>query len=140
MQTYCGEDSNEARAVLELQRYFLNTLKVEYRDILNSFNNIKDHNQSLANLHTLENFIQCLHMKEVISGQISEILYDIVYNIASDSNGDSPINYKIVLGNSTNSHRTSRSRTSSDCVVHCRCGSVYDENSLVQCYACQVRL
>ena len=43
------------------------------------------------------------------------------------------------LANNMNSHRTTRSRTSSDCIVHCRCGSVYDENSLVQCYACQVR-
>ena len=140
VQTYCGEDSDEARAVLELQGYFLNTLTTEYQDTLNLFINIKDNDQSLANLHTLENFIQRLHMKEVINGQIREILYDIVYSIDGNSNEDSPIIYKIVLGNSTISHRTSRSRTSSDCIVHCRCGSVNDENSLVQCYACQVRL
>ncbi|CAF1039536.1 unnamed protein product [Rotaria sordida] len=135
--TYCGEDSDEAEAVLELQSYFHNTLKVEYKKILNLFLNMKDKERNLTNLQTLENFIGRLHEKEIIYGQIREILYDIIYNIDENSDNDSPIVYKIVLASNVNSHRTSRSRTSSDCIVHCRCGSVYDENSLVQCYACQ---
>ncbi|CAF4985441.1 unnamed protein product, partial [Rotaria socialis] len=64
---------------------------------------------------------------------------DVIFNIDDNSNNESPIVYKIVLAGNVNSHRTLRSRTSPDFVVHCRCGSVYDESSLVQCYACQVR-
>jgi hypothetical protein len=101
---------------------------------------MKEEDRNSTNLLTLENFITRLHEKEVIDGQIREILYDIIYNIDDTSNIDSPIVYKIVLANNNNSHRLTRTKTSSDCIVHCRCGSVYDENSLVQCYACQVRL
>ncbi|CAF4359741.1 unnamed protein product, partial [Adineta steineri] len=101
-----------------------------------------------TDLNTLENFIERLHKKETIDGQIRQILYDIIYNISDkiideDDDDDetidnSPIVYKIVLDNKPSSHRASRSRTGSDCIVHCRCGSVYDETSLVQCYACQL--
>ena len=99
---------------------------------------MNENERKVTNLHTLENFIGRLHEKEVLDGQVREVLYDVIYNIDEDSTDNSPIVYKIVLGNSMNSHRTGRTRTSSDCIVHCRCGSVYDENSLVQCYACQV--
>ncbi|CAF4678508.1 unnamed protein product [Rotaria sp. Silwood1] len=136
--TYCGEDSDEAEAVSELQSYFQNTIKIEYRNILKLFINVKDKEQNINNLHTLENFIGRLHEKEVMYGQIRQLLYDIIYNIDDNPDDDSPIVYKIVLAGSVNSHRTSKSKPSSDCIVHCRCGSVYDENSLVQCYACQL--
>jgi hypothetical protein len=138
LKTFCGEDSDEARVVLELQDYFLHTVKIEYQTKLDLFDHMNDEDRNLTNLHTLENFIRHFHEKEVIDGQIREVLYDIIYNIDEDTTNNSPIAYKIVLGNSINSHRTGRTRTSSDCIVHCRCGSVYDENSLVQCYACQV--
>ena len=102
---------------------------------------MKEKNRNLPSLQTFENFITNLHEKEVTDGQVREVLYDIIYNIDDNSeDNDSPIVYKIVLANNINSHRTLRFRTSSDCIVHCRCGSVYDENSLVQCYACQVRI
>jgi hypothetical protein len=100
---------------------------------------MKQPNRTLANLNTLENFIANLHEKEVRDGQIRETLYDIIYNIDENSMNNSPICYKIVLANSTNSHRPARNKSAVDYTVHCRCGSVYDENSLVQCYACQVR-
>jgi hypothetical protein len=124
--------------VLELRDYFFHTLKIEYQTKLKLFDYMNENERKLTNLHTLENFIGNLHEKEVIDGQVREILYDIIYNIDEDSANNSPIVYKIVLGNSINSHRTGRMKTSSDYIVHCRCGSVYDENSLVQCYACQV--
>lgn len=104
---------------------------------------MNEKDRSATNLNTLENFIGRLHEKEVIHGQIRETLYDTIFNIDDnndESKDDSPIVYKIVLASNVNSHRSTRSRTSSDCIVHCRCGSVYDESSLVQCYACQVRL
>jgi len=101
---------------------------------------MKEENRNLTNLHTLENFITRLHEKEVIDGQVRESLYEAIFNIDDNSNNNSPIVYKIVLANNVSSHRPTRSKISSDCIVHCRCGSVYDENSLVQCYACQVRL
>jgi len=100
---------------------------------------MKEDNRNLTNLNTLENFITRLHEKEVVDGQIRSILYDIIYNIDDNLNNTSPIVYKIVLANNVSSHRLIRSKISTDYIVHCRCGSVYDENSLVQCYACQVR-
>jgi len=100
---------------------------------------MKEKDRNLPNLHTLENFITRLHEKEVIDGQIRELLYETIYNISDNSNNNSPIVYKIVLANTSSMHRLTRIKASSDCIVHCRCGSVYDENSLVQCYACQVR-
>ncbi|CAF1484599.1 unnamed protein product, partial [Rotaria magnacalcarata] len=136
--TYCGKNSDEAQAVLELQRYFVNRLKFEYVDILNLFINMKEKDRHLESLSTLENFISNFHEREVIHGQIKGILYDVIFNIDHNSNNESPIVYKIVLASNVNSHRTLRSKTSSDFIVHCRCGSVYDENSLVQCYACQL--
>ena len=90
-----------------------------------------------THFHMLESFIERLHEKEVRDGQIRQVLYEIIYNISDHSDDDSPIAYKIVLDIKPNSHRPPKSRTA-ECIVHCRCGSVFDENSLVQCYACQV--
>jgi hypothetical protein len=101
---------------------------------------MKKEQRNLTSLKTLEDFIARLHEKEVQDGEIRGILYDIIYDIDNNiENNESPIIYKIVLANNITSHRTSKSTAPSDCIVHCRCGSVYDENSLVQCYACQVR-
>lgn len=102
---------------------------------------MKFNDRNSTTLHTLEEFIARLHKKETVHGQIREVLYDIIYTIDDHTDDDdSPIVYKIVLANNVNTHRAPRGRTTSDCVVHCRCGSVYDENSLIQCYACQVSL
>ena len=128
-----------APAVLELKDYFLKTIKSDYAQTLNLFVNMKVEQASLTNITTLEDFITRLHEREVRDGQIREILYDIIYNIDKRAEDESPVNYKIVLSNSFNNHRSNRSTTPVDCIVHCRCGSVQDETSLVQCYACQVR-
>lgn len=128
-----------AQAVLELKNYFLQTIKTEYAQTLNLFIYMQEEPTTQANITTLEDFITRLHEREVRDGQIREILYDIIYNIDKRAQDHSPVNYKIVLNNNVNSHRSNRSATSVDCVVHCRCGSVQDETSLVQCYACQVR-
>lgn len=127
--------------MLELQEYFLQTIKNQYQTRLKLFQYMKYLDQNLATIQTLENFIARFHEREVIHGQMREILYDIIYEIDTnyDSEDESAVVYKIVHANTVNSHRTSRSRTASDWIVHCRCGSVYDESSLVQCYACQVR-
>ena len=137
-QTFCGEDSDEARVVFELRDYFFQTLKMEYQKKFELFYFMNEDERKITNVQTLENFIRDFHDREVIDGHVREVLYDIIYNIDEESEDNSPIVYKIVLGNSANSHRTGRTRVPSDCVVHCRCGSVFDENSLVQCYACQV--
>lgn len=125
--------------VAELEEYFFQTVKCDYEKMFELFVFMNDDEQHSTNFHTLDEFISRLHAKEVIDGQVREVLYDLIYCIDEDSENNSPINYKIVLGNTNSSHRIQRSRTSSDCIVHCRCGSVYDENSLVQCYACEVR-
>lgn len=124
--------------MLELQEYFLQTLKFQYKTILDLFIYMQDNVGNIPNLRTLENFIRSFHEKEVRDGHIRQTLYDMIYNIDDHSNDDdSPIHYRIVLDNKTNSHRTIKSKTF-DCIVHCRCGSVFEEISLVQCYACQV--
>ncbi len=126
-QTYCGEDSDVGRAVKELQKYFIDILKTEYKSTINLFTNLNQDNKNERNLDIFKDFITRLHNKEVINGQIRETLSDIIFNIDQKN---SPI-----LFNTTNTHRIIKT----NCIVHCRCGSVYDETSLVQCYACQVR-
>lgn len=70
-----------------------------------------------------------------MNGLVRESLYDIIFSIDSSS----PVVYKTILSNTTSANRTTKIALVNDCTVHCRCGSVYDETSLVQCYACQVR-
>ncbi|CAF0858661.1 unnamed protein product [Adineta ricciae] len=135
--TYCGANSTEANAVLELQEYFTQTLKSQYKSALALFHFMLHDEQMITHFHMLESFIERLHEKEVRDGQIRQVLYEIIYNISDHSDDDSPIAYKIVLDSKPNSHRPSKSRTV-ECIMHCRCGSVFDENSLVQCYACQL--
>ena len=96
---------------------------------------MNEENKNERNLNILNDFITCLHEKEVINGQIRESLYETIFNIDNTS----PIVYKTVASNTTNTHRTTKNILTNDCIIHCRCGSVYDETLLVQCYACQVR-
>ena len=135
LKTYCGEDSDVGRAVRELQIYFINILKMEYKLTINLFDNINDEDKNGRNLNSFKDFITCLHEKEVTHGQIRESLYDMIFTIDKTS----PIVYKTIVANTTNTHRTSKNTLANDCIIHCRCGSVYDETLLVQCYACQVR-
>jgi len=135
---YCGDDSNETRAIDDLQDYFNGTIKNEYENKFKLFNRMKILQENTENVQTFEQFLTDFHKKEVIEGQIREILYDIIYAVDDDTKTKAPITYKIVLANGSNSHRSHRSKSSSDTIVHCRCGSVCDENSLVQCYACQL--
>ena len=72
----------------------------------------------------------------MFDGQIRETIYDIIFNIDQNL----PVVYKTVLPNPTNTHRTSKNISINDSIIHCRCGSVYDETLLIQCYACQVRI
>lgn len=44
----------------------------------------------------------------------------------------------MVTANGSSSFRSQRTNSSSEILVHCRCGSNCDETSLVQCYACQL--
>ncbi|CAF3569687.1 unnamed protein product, partial [Rotaria sp. Silwood2] len=131
--TYCGEDSDVGRAVKELEIYFINILKINYQSTLNLFNNMNNKDKNQRNLNILQDFITRLHQKEIFDGQIREILYNIIYTIDNNTS----IVYKTVLTNTTNTSRTTKNISTNDCIVHCRCGSVYDETSLVQCYACQ---
>lgn len=134
---YCGDDSNETQSIYELQDYFYNTLQNEYRNKFKLFDRMKFLQNNTENMQTFEHFITSFHEKETVEGQIREILYDIVYTMDDDKD-KIPINYRIVLANGLNSHRSHRSKSSSETIVHCRCGSVYDENSILQCYACQL--
>ncbi|CAF3874447.1 unnamed protein product [Rotaria sp. Silwood1] len=133
--TYCGDDSDVGRAVKELEIYFIDVLKINYQPTINLFHNMNNENKNQRNLNILQNFITYLHKKEIINGQIREILYDIIYTIDNSTS----IIYKTVLTNTTNTNRTTKNISTNDYIVHCRCGSMYDETSLVQCYAWQVR-
>jgi hypothetical protein len=105
---------------------------MQYQSTINLFDNM---NESERNLNSFQKFVTHLHEKEVINGQIRATLYDIIFNLDNNS----PIVYKTIQANPTNTHRTTKNIPINDCIVHCRCGSVYDETLLVQCYACQVR-
>ncbi|CAF5217662.1 unnamed protein product, partial [Rotaria magnacalcarata] len=133
--TYCGADSDVGRAVKELETYFMDMLKPIYQSTIDLFNNMTDTDKNERNSSSLQYFIERLHEKETMNGQIREILCDIIYSICPST----PVVYKIVQANTTNTNRTTKTILTNDSIVHCRCGSVYDEVSLVQCYACQVR-
>jgi hypothetical protein len=128
------------RAVVELRDYFVRIIQYRYQRTIDLFRHMK-HEQSycLTNQSTLDAFIERLHRREIRDGLVRRTLYDMIYDIASITSTSSPIVYKIVV-NSIGSHRTIKSSGQADFIVHCRCGSVYDENSLVQCYACQVSI
>jgi hypothetical protein len=98
----------------------LDRLKLEYQSTINLFKNFNEENFNQRNLGILKDFIARLHEKEVIDGQIREILSEIIFNIESIS---------------LNTQRITKNHW----IVHCRCGSTYDEVPLVQCYACQVK-
>ena len=63
-----------------------------------------------------EEFVERLHRRETFDGIIRQCLYEMIFEI--DSNVPTKISKEILL--------------------HCRCGSVFEETILVQCYACQV--
>lgn len=118
----------------ELENYFIEWLKPAYQSTLDLFNHINDNDKNERNLTILKDFVTRLHEKETIDGHIREILYDIIYSIEPST----PIVYKTVQVNTINANRTTKNVPTNDCIIHCRCNSVYDEISLVQCYACQV--
>ncbi len=97
---------------------------------------MSEENNNERNLKIFKDFITCLHEKEIVNGQIREILYETIFNIDNISS----IVYKTIVPNTTSTHRTTKHILTNDCIIHCRCGSVYDETLLVQCYACQVRI
>lgn len=68
-------------------------------------------------VHEFEAFVQRLHRRETIDGLVRQCLYEAIFEI--DGNAPSKISKEILL--------------------HCRCGSSFEETLLVQCYACQVK-
>ncbi|CAF1451688.1 unnamed protein product, partial [Adineta steineri] len=126
--TYCGEDSDVGRAVKDLQIYFLDILKIEYQSTIDLFNNMNEENKNERNLNILKDFITRLHEKEVLNGQCREILYDAIFTI------DNSLSITIP----TNTHQTPKNTLINKFIIHCRCGSFYDETALVQCYACHL--
>lgn len=93
----------------------------------------------MSNLNTLEEFVRRFHQREVRDGQIREILYNLISKIEENDEVEEEedrIVYRIVSTTTVPHHRSARAN---DLIVHCRCGSVQDETSLVQCYACQVK-
>ncbi len=111
------------RAVKELQRYCIEIVKIEYQSTINLFDNMQDEHQNDRNLGIFQDFIKRFHQKEVLHGQIREILAEIIFHI--DQN-------QTILYNTPRPIKNHR-------IIHCRCGSNCEETSLVQCYACQVR-
>jgi hypothetical protein len=109
--------------VKELERYFLDRLKLDYQSTINLFKNFNENNFNQRNLGILKDFIARLHAKEIIDGQIREILAEIIFHIDHHNQAISSNTQRIIKNN---------------WIVHCRCGSTYDEVPLVQCYACQV--
>ena len=106
----------------ELERYFLDRLKIDYQSTINLFNDFTEDNFNQKNLSIFEGFIARLHAREIIDGQAREVLAEIVFHV--DQEQPSSLNIQRIIKNNL--------------IVHCRCGSTYDEIPLVQCYACQV--
>ena len=108
----------------ELERYFLVQLKKQYRSTMDFFPRFTDDDFRERNLEIFQDFIARLHRKEVLQGQIREILSEMIFHI--DTQYPSSLAHPLRL-NKTN------------WIVHCQCGSTFDEVPLVQCYACQVQ-
>jgi hypothetical protein len=118
----------------------LEDLKKRFETSLELFQSIPSSYETSSPINLLETFITRLHQREVIEGQVRRHLYELVSQLDEKAHGPSPIAYKIVLANSAAPHRAGKvSNSVIDQIVHCRCGSMQDETSLVQCYACQVR-
>ena len=123
----------------DLEIYFIHRLKVDYQSALDLFDRLKTSMTDEAEQRNdLGEFVTRLHAKETIDGQIRAIVYDMIFTIEAPS--VSPIVYRTLTSHIASTHRTSKAISFIDCIVHCRCGSMYDETTLVQCYACQVRL
>ena len=121
-QTYCGEDSDVGRAVKELEQYFRDRLKLDYQSPIALFRTFTEDDFNQKHSGLLTDFIARLHAKEVLAGPIREILAEIIFNVdlQQPTASDAPRMIK------------------KNWIVHCRCGSTYDEVPLVQCYACQL--
>ena len=110
----------------ELERYFLQQLKVQYQSTINFLPDFKEGDFKGKHLGVFKDFIARLHGKEVLNGQIREILAEMIFQIDSQQPSPfAPPPPRIIKSN---------------WIVHCPCGSTFDETPLVQCYACQVKI
>ena len=115
--TYCGEDSDVGRAVNELQTYFHRQIRNRYQSTIDLFRNLSPNVPDERNVRLFEDFIREFHQSEVHHGLTRQTLAEIIFQI--DENPTPKI-------------------LKTPYIIHCRCGSSFDETTLVQCYACQV--
>lgn len=108
----------------ELERYFLQQLKEQYQSTMKFLRDFKEEDFQERHFGVFNDFITRLHRKEVLDGQVREILAEMIFQI--DTQQPSP---SVLPPRPIKSHW----------IVHCRCGSTFDETPLVQCYACQVK-
>ncbi|CAF1056695.1 unnamed protein product, partial [Didymodactylos carnosus] len=121
--TYCGADSDVGSAVIELQGYCIHILLPLYKPATDLFKNLNHSYQphsfststtSFANVSTFEDFLARFHKSEIMSGQMRNILYHLIYDIEIETDTlsmddeHSPVVYKIFNHNSTSSHQKSR--------------------------------
>jgi hypothetical protein len=112
---------------------------VDYQSALDLFDHLKTTMTDDAERpNDLGEFVTRLHAKETVDGQLRAIVYNMIFTIEAPS--VSPIVYRTPTAHIASTHRTAKTSSLIDCIVHCRCGSMFDETTLVQCYACQVRL
>ena len=77
----------------------------------------------------LEHFITRLHEKEVFDGDVRQTLFRVIFTIDEmDLLEPAPSHHQ----------RSNKPAAIKEHLVHCRCGSHFDETILVQCYACEV--
>lgn len=109
----------------ELERYFLQQLKVQYQSTMNFLPDFNEDDFQEKHLGIFKDFISRLHGKEVLDGQVREILAEMIFQIDTQQPSPSVSPPPRII--------------KSNWIVHCRCGSTIDETPLVQCYACQVK-
>lgn len=101
----------------QLRAYYLEQLKSDYRATLSLFDPLNFHDLPPSCFTELEQFISRSHRREITDGILRRCLYEMIFDI------DACLPKKICKDH---------------LIVHCRCGSFFEETILVQCYACQV--
>ena len=112
----------------ELRIYFLQRCKVNYQSTIDLFPRSVTIKAEDLHWTEFEHFVSRLHQREVFDGDIRQTLYRVIFTIDEMD----------LVEPAPTPHRATKPVAVKEHLVHCRCGSFFDETVLVQCYACQV--
>lgn len=113
----------------ELKIYFLHQLKVDHQAAIDLFTQPVVIQSDAPRWTELEDFITRLHEKEVFDGDVRQTLFRVIFTIDE---------MDLLEPDPSHHQRNNKPVPIKEHLVHCRCGSHFDETILVQCYACQV--